>query len=182
MAYDVGYPGNQFRQGKRSTLFGGGTATEFGGNAWLRLNGVVKAIEDWLLDFFRRPFTTGVCIVQEAVSIGDVLVADMALTANDADGHTAFYVRRLPSGTGATNALRIGIALEAVPAFSDCHYAAGGMLPANLFTGLTGLAAGSRLVGDVTTGRLRAWTTGDDTDAYVTAFGAVFLLYPGRLG
>lgn len=181
MAYDAPYPGNQFRQGKRSTLFGGGTATEFGGNAWLRLNGVVKAIEDWLLDFFRKPFTPGVCVVQEAVAIGDVLVADLALSANDADGHPAFYVRRLPSGTGATNALRIGIALEAASAFADCHYAVGGMLPANMFTGLTGLAAGSRLTADATTGRLRAWTTGDDTDGFVTATGAVFLLYQGRL-
>jgi len=181
MAYDPGYPGNGFRLGRRSTMFGGGTAVEFGGDAWLWLNGLAYEMHSWLIDYFHKPWTTQVALVQEAVTIGDILVADLALTTTDADGYTVIYVRRLVSGTGATNAIVIGIALESVASFSECHYAVGGLLPANMFTGVSGFAPGTKLAADATSGRLKVWATGDEVLAYAAANGAILLLFPGRL-
>lgn len=181
MARDPGYPSNTFEAGLLNSLFGGANASEFGQDAWTFTSGLAWSITNWLLRWKRKPYTVVVPIVQEDVAIGDVLAIDFTLTATNADGQTILYVRRYGTWTAAGTFLMLGVALEGATAGAQCHTAVGGALPANIFSGLTGQAAGATLTADTGTGKLRAWATGETVYAYVASNAAVFLLYPGRL-
>jgi hypothetical protein len=180
VAKDAGYPSSGFLQGILNSLYGGADGAEFGPDAWTFLNGWVRDIAYWLLKWQRQPYDVQVGYVQEAVSVGDVLAADLGQVASDPGGLDIIYIRKIGTGTGLTNAVIIGVALEAAGAGAQCHFGAGGLLPASLFTALAGNAAGTKLAADVATSKLRTWVAGDEVVGYLNTRGSVLFLGAAR--
>ncbi len=179
MPRDPGYPSNTFLTGVLNALYGGGTAREWGGEAWDFLQGLVRDHGKWLLTWKRKPYDTNTGVTQASVVAGDILCIDLSQsTTITVDVVTEDYPY-IAKFTGAANQIVIGIALESAGAVAEVHFANGGLLPAKYF-GLAGSAAGTAVSANTTTSRLKVWVAGDEILGFLDAKGNVLFLSAAR--
>jgi hypothetical protein len=175
MAADAGYPSNTFKTGILNSLYGGATGREWGGPAWDFISGWVRDIADWLITNVMVPWRVSVVTTQDALMPGDIVVMDLTRSAT-VNGLPYPYFRKFNGGSGY---VALGLAAAAAGSGGLATVAYSGPVPVSM-TGLTGLTAGSRVSGDATTGRLKAWAVGDEALGYVDPAGNVFVLGAGR--
>lgn len=92
-----------------------------------------------------------VFLASEAITVGDVVCLDLSQTA---DPDKLLFVKKgTDIGTAAATGLLVGVAIATVASGENVRVLCRGIISANV---ATGVAAGNRLVGSATGGRLEA--------------------------
>jgi hypothetical protein len=179
----MAYPDNNFDlDQEEADQYGGADADVFDSDAWTFVTGLVRKIARRFFSHVRVPWSGAVVVVQEGVTLGDVVAMDVTRDYTDPTTQQKLpYIAKYATivAAGGTTEI-VGVVVAGASALGKAQVATGGWLPPT-YTGLTAMTGGSLVSVNATSSRMQAWNAGDESIGTASPSGCVALKFPGRV-